>query len=299
MSKNFSPRFDPINLPRRLREGLQEADSLLERGKPQQALELLSELDTSFPRQLDVLGLMANANLDMDNWFVLSEVSKLTRESSTPGYSYSAPAASLGVGVRLGHGNAALRQVFHQLQIKRQLLKVQPLKQRQHIVMGLAVTLGGDKIIGVLDAAGAALQALQRTQPQLLQQRICLGKRDLCVNRHDSEAQHFPGAFTCFGRHLVGRHAVFGLHRDALGFAAHTHFVDTCGSILDMNVFDAWLCFGGRFALRRGIGRSRRKDGLAPCQATGQQERENGVDKAHLLIVDKAAALPGAGKMPA
>ncbi len=41
-------------------------------------------------------------NLDMDNWFVLSEVSKLTRESSTAGYSYSAPAASLGVGMRLG-----------------------------------------------------------------------------------------------------------------------------------------------------------------------------------------------------
>lgn len=67
MSKNSSLRFDPINLPRRLREGLQEADSLLERDKPQQALELLSELNKSFPRQSDVLGLMANANLDMDN----------------------------------------------------------------------------------------------------------------------------------------------------------------------------------------------------------------------------------------
>ena len=67
MSKNSSLRFDPINLPRRLREGLQEADDLLERGKSQQALELLSELDNSFPRQPDVLGLMANANLDMDN----------------------------------------------------------------------------------------------------------------------------------------------------------------------------------------------------------------------------------------
>lgn len=48
MSKNSSLRFDPINLPRRLREGLQEADDLLERGKSQQALELLSELDKSF-----------------------------------------------------------------------------------------------------------------------------------------------------------------------------------------------------------------------------------------------------------
>ena len=67
MSKNFSLRFYPVNLPRRLRKGLQEADDLLERVKTQQALELLSELDKSFPRQLDVLGLMANANLDMDN----------------------------------------------------------------------------------------------------------------------------------------------------------------------------------------------------------------------------------------
>jgi len=67
MSQNFSSHIDPINLPRRLREGLQEADDLLERGESQQALELLSELDKSFPRQLDVLGLMANANLDMEN----------------------------------------------------------------------------------------------------------------------------------------------------------------------------------------------------------------------------------------
>jgi tetratricopeptide (TPR) repeat protein len=69
MSKNFSLRFDPINLLRRLREGLQEADSLLERGKPQQALELVSELNQSFPRQSDVLGLMVNANLDMNNQY--------------------------------------------------------------------------------------------------------------------------------------------------------------------------------------------------------------------------------------
>lgn len=42
------------------------------------------------------------ANLDMDSWFVLSEVSKLTRESPISGYSFSAPAASIGVGLRLG-----------------------------------------------------------------------------------------------------------------------------------------------------------------------------------------------------
>lgn len=42
------------------------------------------------------------ANLDMDSWFVLSEVSKLTRESPVSGYSFNAPAASIGVGLRLG-----------------------------------------------------------------------------------------------------------------------------------------------------------------------------------------------------
>ncbi|MDP1624142.1 MAG: hypothetical protein Q8L64_00075, partial [bacterium] len=67
MSKNFSPRFDPINLPRRLREGLEEAHNLLAQGGLVQALDLLSELNKSFPRQPDVLGLLTNANLDMNN----------------------------------------------------------------------------------------------------------------------------------------------------------------------------------------------------------------------------------------
>lgn len=67
MSKNFSPHFDPINLPRRLREGLEEADNFLVQGESKQALEILNELNKSFPRQPDVRGLMANANLDLDN----------------------------------------------------------------------------------------------------------------------------------------------------------------------------------------------------------------------------------------
>ena len=50
-----------------MREGLAEADDLLAQDKPEQALDLLSELNKSFPRQPDILGLMANANLDMDN----------------------------------------------------------------------------------------------------------------------------------------------------------------------------------------------------------------------------------------
>ena len=68
MSKNrFPTRIDPINLPRRLREGLAEAESLLEDGGVQKALELLTDLDGMFPRQPEVLGLMANAQLELGN----------------------------------------------------------------------------------------------------------------------------------------------------------------------------------------------------------------------------------------
>ncbi len=43
-----------------------------------------------------------SANLDFDNWFVLSEVTKLTRDSAVPGQTYTAPAATIGAGVRMG-----------------------------------------------------------------------------------------------------------------------------------------------------------------------------------------------------
>ena len=65
--KNFPSRLDPRNLPRRLREGLAEADELLSKNKPQDALELLQELDRKFPRQTDVLGLMANTYIELGN----------------------------------------------------------------------------------------------------------------------------------------------------------------------------------------------------------------------------------------
>jgi len=42
------------------------------------------------------------ANLDFDDWFVLSEITKLTRDNSTQGYSYAAPTFTVGAGVRLG-----------------------------------------------------------------------------------------------------------------------------------------------------------------------------------------------------
>jgi len=68
MSKNnFPTRVDPINLPRRLREGLEKADNLLSGNEPQQALDLLEELDKKFPRQPEVLSLKANAYIDIGN----------------------------------------------------------------------------------------------------------------------------------------------------------------------------------------------------------------------------------------
>lgn len=41
-------------------------------------------------------------NLDLDNWFVLSEVTQLRRNFVEGGYSYKAPAFTLGAGVHLG-----------------------------------------------------------------------------------------------------------------------------------------------------------------------------------------------------
>ena len=121
MSKKFAPRFDPINLPRRLREGLQEASTLLEQDKAQQALELLSELDKSFPRQPDVLGLIANANLDMDNQHgYLHAIHKL--HELTP----NRAEVKMGLaGAYLANGYPALA-----LQTFRQFLKRWPREER-------------------------------------------------------------------------------------------------------------------------------------------------------------------------
>src|SRR5215211_5827657 len=65
--KHFPTRTDPINLPRRVREGLAEADSLLSKSKRQEALDILQELDRKFPRQTDVLGLMASTFIELGN----------------------------------------------------------------------------------------------------------------------------------------------------------------------------------------------------------------------------------------
>jgi tetratricopeptide (TPR) repeat protein len=67
MTRKISAAINSINLPRRLREGLFQAEELLSEDNPQQALELLHELDNKFPRQPDILGLTANTYLDINN----------------------------------------------------------------------------------------------------------------------------------------------------------------------------------------------------------------------------------------
>ncbi|OIN87163.1 MAG: hypothetical protein AUJ21_11910 [Anaerolineae bacterium CG1_02_58_13] len=68
MSKrSSSTHFDPVHLPRRLREGLEEANDLLERRHPKEALEILEELAKRHPNQPDVLGMMVNAYHDLKN----------------------------------------------------------------------------------------------------------------------------------------------------------------------------------------------------------------------------------------
>jgi len=67
MTRKISAAINSINLPRRLREGLTEAEELLLEDNTQQALNLLHELDNKFPRQPNILGLTANAYLDTNN----------------------------------------------------------------------------------------------------------------------------------------------------------------------------------------------------------------------------------------
>ena len=67
MTKKISAATNSINLPHRLREGLAQAEKLLMEDNPQQALNLLHELEIKFPRQPDILGLTANAYLDTGN----------------------------------------------------------------------------------------------------------------------------------------------------------------------------------------------------------------------------------------
>ena len=91
-----------------------------------------------------------------------------------------------GVGHGLRHRQSALREVAHQIQIKRQLLGTQALEQREHVVGHSAVALGADEIVGVFDAAGTALHRLQFAQRQLVQELLRLGKADFGIDGHGS-----------------------------------------------------------------------------------------------------------------
>lgn len=65
--KKKSPRPGPGNLPRRLSEGLNDAESLLANENIEDALGLLLELEEKYPNNPDVLGVMANAYIDSGN----------------------------------------------------------------------------------------------------------------------------------------------------------------------------------------------------------------------------------------
>ncbi|MBN2116520.1 MAG: tetratricopeptide repeat protein [Anaerolineales bacterium] len=119
--KSFPTRLDPINLPRKLRDGLAEAESLLAKNEPQDALNLLQELDRKFPRQPDVLGYMANACLDLgDQHGYLHAIYQL--HNLTP----NRPDIKLGLaGAYLATGRIALA-----LRTFRQFLKQWPHDER-------------------------------------------------------------------------------------------------------------------------------------------------------------------------
>jgi hypothetical protein len=71
---------------------------------------------------------------------------------------------ALRVGTRVGHGQATLREVLHQVQVKRQLLWPQALEQREHEFARAA----GDEVVGVFYTADDALQRQQFAELQAL-----------------------------------------------------------------------------------------------------------------------------------
>ena len=89
-------------------------------------------------------------------------------------------ARAFGLGLRVGHRHAVLRQVLHQVQVKRQLRVRQALEQGQHPFTGSA----GDEVVGVLDAALDAAQRGQLAQVQRVQQGGGLAFGDFGVDGH-------------------------------------------------------------------------------------------------------------------
>ncbi len=87
---------------------------------------------------------------------------------------------AIAVGGRVRHPHVMVGQVLHQAQVEGKLLERQALEQREHI----GALIGGDEVIGVLDAAAAPLHFGQGAQVQRLQESAGLVEGDLCVYRH-------------------------------------------------------------------------------------------------------------------
>src|SRR5450830_1392593 len=200
------------------------------------------------------------------------------------------------VGTRLGHRDAALGQVFHQTQIKRQLFQRESLEQGQHVIKGFAIALGADKIIGVFDAPGAALHGCEFTQFELSQQGARLLSRDFCVNRHESETQNFPAALTAGRFNLIGGQAPLGLNRDGFGFAANAQLINACARVFDLNTLGALFnhagCGGRRSAWLHGRPQGWRGRLCQREAATRQREGKKQGDS-HRVIVERAGARSG------
>ena len=86
------------------------------------------------------------------------------------------------VGPGLGHGDAAVRQVLHQVQVKRQLLGRQALEQREHEFALRA----GEEVVGVFNPALNAAQFDQLANLQAAQHFACIFFGDFGKNGHRS-----------------------------------------------------------------------------------------------------------------
>jgi hypothetical protein len=85
-----------------------------------------------------------------------------------------------GVGAGLGHGQAALRQMAHELEVEGQLVGRQALEQRQHPL----ALLGAQEVVGVFDAAADRVERAHGPQVQLLGQGFGLGPAHFGVDGH-------------------------------------------------------------------------------------------------------------------
>ncbi|MGC8856088.1 MAG: tetratricopeptide repeat protein, partial [Anaerolineae bacterium] len=108
---------DPINLPRRLREGLGKANDLLDENKAKEALEILKELDERYPNQVYVLEMLVDAYASLqDERSYLSATRRLHR------------LAPNRADVKLSLGGAYMANVFPALALEtfREFLKRWP-----------------------------------------------------------------------------------------------------------------------------------------------------------------------------